>query len=335
MWILLLQRAVTIFLAALFNTVSARTAEKSGKTAGHLAVLPVAGRGFPRGTRCGPLIICGKNSGDDISRSRPPTRPHGLAPPGAPPVGAGPPSPPPPPADANGEAVGAGGCLIALDGAGGRLCLDAGERAAAYEIPGACHHQAEIGRVGTAVIARQRVGEFVAQRLASIRTGRKVTTLRPMETTARLAVTVSIGSAVATMPSRKSSLLIAAARRSASSCGPPAAISTRSAGRMLPLSTHGSILRASQGRQLRGSGGEASAGMRSAGTRCDKRRQQRRASMQEKLRVLAPWQRSESYSKCRNDCRDESYNYNCCVNFRSCRGRFLVTFCISNAIMIK
>src|SRR5271165_7323505 len=55
---------------------------------------------------------------------------------------------------------------VALDGGDGGLAVGTRERPPADEVGRACHHQAEIGSVGAAVIAGKRVGEFGAQRLA-------------------------------------------------------------------------------------------------------------------------------------------------------------------------
>ena len=79
---------------------------------------------------------------------------------------------------ANGEAVGVGGGFdsvveVTCDGGDGGLAVGRRERPPADEVGRACHHQAEIGRVGAAVIAGKRVGEFGAQRLAPIRAGRQ------------------------------------------------------------------------------------------------------------------------------------------------------------------
>src|SRR5437764_14129583 len=57
---------------------------------------------------------------------------------------------------------------ITLDGGDRRLGVGWTEGAATYQIGRARHHQAEVGRVGAAEIARPRVGEGVIQRLAPI-----------------------------------------------------------------------------------------------------------------------------------------------------------------------
>src|SRR5580700_239149 len=52
---------------------------------------------------------------------------------------------------------------IALDGGNGGLAVCRRERPTADEVGRARHHQPEIGRIGAAVIAGERVSEFVAQ----------------------------------------------------------------------------------------------------------------------------------------------------------------------------
>src|SRR5438270_7231845 len=52
---------------------------------------------------------------------------------------------------------------VALDSGNGGLPVSRRESAAADEVGRVRHHQAEVGRVGTAVITGERVSEFVAQ----------------------------------------------------------------------------------------------------------------------------------------------------------------------------
>ena len=54
---------------------------------------------------------------------------------------------------------------------GGGLGFDPCQRTATGKIGRTCHHQTEVGRIGAAVIAGKRIGEFVAKRLAPIRAG--------------------------------------------------------------------------------------------------------------------------------------------------------------------